>query len=90
MTDPLHAKIAEFIDDFALGTWAESGDEAAQHILTLVAEYQPTAVDVFGYNGEFLYAGHLQPRQGGGWNVFHHADTRHQCPTARAEREAKQ
>lgn len=38
-----------------------------------------TAVDVFGHDGRFLYAGTLQPRRDGGWNVFHHTDSRHRA-----------
>lgn len=33
-------------------------------------------VDVFGYDGRFLYAGRLQPNKVGGWCVFHHDDPR--------------
>lgn len=36
-------------------------------------------VDVYGYDGRFLYAGLLQARADGGWNVFHHTDSRHQA-----------
>jgi hypothetical protein len=34
-------------------------------------------VDVYGYDGRFLYAGLLQARADGGWSVFHHTDSRH-------------
>jgi hypothetical protein len=81
MTEPLKAKITEFVESLlTLDSWDPTPEEAADHILKLVAEHQPAAVDVFGYSGEFLYAGHLQPRQDGGWNVFHHTDSRHECP----------
>lgn len=50
-----------------------------------VVEVLERRVDVYGYDGRFLYAGTLQPRQNGGWDVFHHTDSRHAAWTSGAE-----
>jgi len=42
MTEPLRTKIAEFVDNVLNHeAWASTGNEAADHILQLIAEHQP-------------------------------------------------
>ena len=47
MTEPLKAKIAEYVDKVLLHeAWEESGAKVADHILRLVAEHQPARSEV--------------------------------------------
>ena len=47
MTEPLKAKITEFVSDLlTLDSWDPTPEEAADHILKLVAEHQPARSEV--------------------------------------------